>query len=109
MKPNIVPAFIHPKANYIFVQLAGFDSKGLPVVNWAAGLLTEGSDAVPAKGTPGHEGYVAEVPAVVDSLVTHRTGSYTLSKSEWDSWSSNKDDIEYVRSLVAASLSLKLL
>jgi hypothetical protein len=111
MTPNISPVQVHPKANCLYVQpgpltLSGKDT--LPTVNWVVGFLVPGQDAVPAKGTPGHDGYVAEVPAVAPVFTQHSSGTYTLSKAEWQAWDSAKVDIDYLTSLVAKALNFTL-
>lgn len=103
MKPNITPVQVHEKANYLHVQLASFQ-EGLPTAQWAVGLLVEGKPAIPAKGVPGHLGFEPEVPAVKDAFTAHSSGTYTFSKNEWDGWSTDVDDEEYVREVVANAL-----
>lgn len=106
-QPNISPVQVHPKANYLHVQLGAFKN-GLPAVNWAVGFLVPGKDAIPAVGVPGHLNFVPETPAVPDVLSTHASGTYDMTQSDWDNWTTQNDDA-YVFSLVAKALNYSVL
>lgn len=84
-------------------------STGLPpVFNVAIGVLTKGKPAIPAKGVPGHNGYVPEVPAVQDTFDVQKQLQVPMDKETWDKWQTTTDDAQYIRNYVAAQLGFSV-
>lgn len=108
MKANIVPYQVHPKADTLVVRLISWTSDGLPIVSWVVGALVSGTPAISDRGTPGHSDFVKGTPETPNCLSDHQFGSYTLSRDEWDAWTSSTSDDTYLTTLIAKALNITL-